>query len=164
MDYIKDELAEQAIWVSAEFLPWDALDKFSTADLTSRLTVLGQECSARLMVLANFSGFLQGDGKWKEALPQFDSLFVHARARNSFVIWIEPQTNKVLGPSGFFSRAIAWFKKLFSAHQTQDEQEALVVENLGRCEASVQHPLKDHQFNVRLVIQRFDLPLNGAQP
>lgn len=163
MNHIKDALAEQAIWVSAEFLPWDALDKFSTADLTNRLTVLGQDCTARLMVLANFSGFLQGDGKWKEALPQFESLFVHGRAHNSFVLWIEPQTNKVLGLGGFFSRAIAWFKKLFSAHQTQDEQDALVVENLGKSHAGVQHPLKDHQFDVHLVIQRFDLPLNGAK-
>ncbi|MDP3887951.1 hypothetical protein [Hydrogenophaga sp.] len=157
-DQIKDALAEQAIWVSAEFVPWDALDKFSTADLTNRLTVLGQECSARLIVLANFSGFLQRDGKWKEALPQFESLFLHGRAHNSFVLWIEPQTNEVLGSGGFFGRAITWFKKLFSAHQTKDEQEALVVENLGKSSAGVQHPLKDHQFDVHLVIQRFDLP------
>lgn len=163
MEHIKDALADQAIWVSAEFLPWDALDKFSTADLTNRLTLLGQDCTARLMVLANFSGFLQGDGKWKEALPQFESLFVHGRAHNSFVLWIEPQTNKVLGLGGFFSRAIAWFKKLFSAHQTQDEQDALMVENLGKSKAGVQHPLKDHQFDVHLVIQRFDLPLSEAK-
>lgn len=163
MNHIKDALAEQAIWVSAEFLSWNALDKFSTADLTNRLTVLGQECSARLMVLANFSGFLQGEGKWKEARPQFESLFVHGRAHNSFVLWIEPQTRKVLGLDAFFSRAIDWFKKLFSAHQTQDEQDALVVENLGTSQAGVQHPLKDHQFDVHLVIQRFDLPLNGGK-
>lgn len=47
-EHVKDALAEQAIWVSAEFLSWDALDKFSTAELTNRLTVLGQECSAAL--------------------------------------------------------------------------------------------------------------------
>jgi len=163
MDHIKNALAEQAIWVSAEFRPWNALDKFSTADLTNRLTVLGQECSARLIVLANFSGFLQGDGKWKDALPQFESLFLHGRARDSFVLWIEPQTNKVLGSGGFFGRAIAWFKKLFSAHQTKEEQDALVIENLGMSSAGVQHPLKDHQFDVHLVIQRFDLPLGGAK-
>lgn len=163
MDHIKDALAEQAIWVSAEFLRWDALGKFSTADLTNRLTVLGQDCSARLIVLANFSGFLQGEGKWKEAIPQFESLFVHGRALNSFVLWIEPQTNKVLGSGGFFGRALAWFKNLFSTHQSKEEQEALVVENLGKSSACVQHPLKAHQFDVRLVIQRFDLPLNGAK-
>lgn len=163
MDHIKDALAEQAIWVSAEFLPWDALDKFSTADLTNRLTVLGQECSARLIVLANFSGFLQTDGNWKKALPQFESLFVHGRAQNSFVLWIEPQTNRVLKSGGFFGRALVWFKNLFSTHQTKEEQEALVIENLGKSAANVQHPLKDHQFDVHLVIQRFDLPLSGAK-
>lgn len=162
-DHIKSSLAEQAIWISAEFLPWNALDKFSTADLTNRLTVLGQECSVRLIVLANFSGFLQREGKWKEAVPQFESLFLHGRAQNSFVLWIEPQTNGVLGSGGFFGRAITWFKKLFAAHQTKDEQEALVVENLGKSSAGVQHPLKDHQFDVHLVIQRFDLPWVGAK-
>lgn len=163
IDHIKETLAEQAIWVSAEFLSWNALDKFSTAELTNRLTLLGQGCSARLMVLANFSDFLQREGKWKEALPQFESLFVHGRAHNSFVLWIEPQTNQVIGAGGFFGRAIVWFKKLFSAHQTKEEQEALVVENLGKSAADVQHPLKDHQFNVHLVIQRFDLPLIGTK-
>ncbi|WP_423933735.1 hypothetical protein [Comamonas sp. 23] len=162
-EHIKDALAEQAIWVSAEFMSWDALDKFSTADLTNRLTVLGQDCSARLIVLANFSGFLQREGKWKEALPQFESLFIHGRAHNSFVLWIEPQTNAVLGSGGFFGRAIAWFKKLFSAQQTKDAQDNLVVENLGKSAANVQHPLKEHQFNVQLVVQRFDLPLSGAR-
>ena len=164
-EHIKNELAEQAIWVSAEFLPWNALDRFSTADLTNRLTVLGQDCSARLIVLANFSGFLQGEGKWKEALPQFESLFLHGRAQNSFVLWIEPQTNKVLGTGGFFSRAIDWFLKRFSVLQTKDEQDALVVDNLGKSAANVQHPLKKHhQFNVQLVVQRFNLPFNGAKP
>lgn len=163
MDHIKDTLAEQAIWVSAEFLPWNALDKFSTAELSTRLTELGQNCSARLMVLANFSGFLQGTGKWKEAKPQFESLFLHARANNSFVLWIEPQTNEVLASGGFFGRVIDWFRKLFSTHQTHDEQEALTVENLGKSSASVNHPLKDHQFEVHLVIQRFDLPLSRAK-
>lgn len=162
-DHIKDALAEQAIWVSAEFLPWDALDKFSTAELTNRLTILGQGCSARLIVLANFSGFLQREGKWKEAAPQFESLFIHGRAHNSFVLWIEPQTNEVLGSGGFFSRTFIWFKKKFSILQTKDEQDALIVENLAKSAAGVQHPLRDHQFKVHLVIQRFDLPLSGAK-
>lgn len=161
--HIKDQWAEQAIWVSDEFLPWDALDKFSTADLIRRLTELGQECSARLIVLANFSGFLQREKKWKEALPQFESLFLHGRDRNSFVLWIEPQMNEVIDPGGLFGRAIDWFKNLFSSHQTKEEQDALVLENIGKSAAEVQHPLKDYKFEVRLVIQRFDLPISGAK-
>lgn len=163
MDHIKNALAEQAIWVSAEFLSWDALDKFSTADLSTRLTLLGHDCSVRLIVLANFSGFLQGEGKWKEAIPQFESLFVHGRDRNSFVLWIEPQTNNVLASGGFFGRTLEWFKKLFSTQQPKSELDTLVIENLGKSNASVQHPLKDHQFNVSLVIQRFDLRLGGVK-
>ena len=163
VSHIKEALAEQAIWVSAKFLRWDALDKFSTADLTNCLTVLGQECSARLMILVNFSGFLQGDGKWSEALPRFESLFLHGRAHNSFVLWIEPQTNMVVKSGGFFRRVIIWFSDLFLTQQTQGEQEALVCENTRKSSACVQHPLKDLQFRVHLVIQRFDLPLRKTK-
>ncbi|MDE1716156.1 hypothetical protein [Chromobacterium amazonense] len=163
MEHIKEELAEQAIWVSAEFLSWDALDKFSTADLTKRLILAGQECSARLMVFANFSGFLQEQGNWENALPQFQNLFVHGRDNNSYAIWIEPQTKQVGGNSGFFSVALDWFKKLFSIFHTKDDQDALQVKNLGKSRAKVQHPLREHQFNVHLEIQRFDLPLKKAK-
>lgn len=163
MDHIKVALAEQAIWVSAEFLSWDALDVFSTADLTKKLIVHGQDCSARLMVLANFSGFLQKEGNWDNALPQFQSLFVHGRENNSYAIWIEPQTKQVDGSSGFFSGALEWFKKLFSVFHTEADQDALQVKNLGKSSSKAQHPLRDHQFNVHLEIQRFDLPLKKAE-
>jgi hypothetical protein len=163
MDHIKDGLAEQAIWVSAEFLSWDALDKISTADLTKRLIELGQGCSARLIVLANFSGFLQGSGKWKDAAPQFESLFLHGRAHNSFALWIEPQENQVLGSGGFFGRVLAWFAKQFSTLLSAADRDALKIENLGTSKAQVRHPLKDHEFDVHLVVQRFDLPLGGAE-
>lgn len=163
MDHIKDALVEQAIWVSAEFLSWDALDVFSTADLTKKLIVHGQDCSARLMVLANFSGFLQKEGNWDNALPQFQSLFVHGRDSNSYAIWIEPQTKQVHGSSGFFSGALEWFKKLFSVFHTEADQDALQVKNLGKSSSKAQHPLREHQFNVHLEIQRFDLPLKKAE-
>lgn len=164
MNHLKTSLSEQAIWVTAEFISWDALDKFSTADLTNLLTLRGQGCSARLMILANFSGFLQGHGKWKEATPQFASLFIHGRANESYVIWIEPQENSVLSEGGFFERVLEWFKKLFASHQTPEEQTLLHVDNLGKSHAEVQHPLRDeHHFKVNLVIQRFDLPVTGAK-
>jgi len=163
MDHIKESLAEQAIWITADFFHWDALDKFSTADMNKKLTLNGQGCTARLLVLANFSGFLQGNGKWKDAAPQFESLFLHCRDNESFAIWIEPQTNKVLGSGGFFGRLIEWFGKLFSAYQTPEELAALHVDNLGKSSANVQHPLRDEQkFLVNLVVQRFDLPSSGV--
>jgi hypothetical protein len=163
-NHIKASLAEQAIWVSAEFIHWNALDKFSTADLNNKLATLGQNCTARLLVLANFSGFLQGEGKWKLAIPQFDSLFIHCRNNESFAIWIEPQTNKVLAKGGFFGRVIGWFNELFASFQTPEERASLNLDNLEKSSAQVQHPLRpEQQFDVNLVVQRFDLPKLGPK-
>ena len=159
MDHIKNALLEQAIWVSAEYLPWDALDEISTSEMTNRMTLLGEKCSARLIIVANFSGFLQGQSKWKEASAQIKSLLLHARAENSFALWIEPQTNTVIGSGGFFSRVIQWFKTQFSELLTADQKNALTVENLGKSSSLVQHPLGNDFFNIRRVIHRFDLPL-----
>ncbi len=163
MAHIRNSLAAQGIEISTEFFHWDALDKFSTADINKKIALHGQGCTARMLVLANFSGFLQSGGKWKAAAPQFESLFLHCRDNESFAIWIEPQTNSVLASGGFFSKIITWFNKLFEKHHAPETQAKPHVDNLGKSSATVQHPLRENQqFTVNLVIQRFDLPLTGA--
>lgn len=164
IQHIMATLNEQAIWVEPEFHPWDALCKFSTADLIRRLTILGDSCSARALVLANFSGFLNSSGKWKEAAPQFEDLFVHSRDAQSVAIWIEPQTNAVLSEQGgFFSRVLNWFRSKFGSQMKSEEADKFVVGNLGITSAETQHPLRDdHQFRVNLVVQRFDLCNTGT--
>ncbi|MCS0590422.1 hypothetical protein ACFQ09_19060 [Massilia norwichensis] len=164
LNNIMTELNEQAIWVTHEFHSWDALCKFSTADLIKRLTLLGDGCAARALVLANFSGFLSNTGKWKDAAPQFESLFVHSRDEQSVAIWIEPQTNSVLNKDGgFFGRLLSWFKLKFGAKMNAEEINEFTIENLGITAAETQHPLREEQqFQVNLVVQRFDLRNNGA--
>jgi hypothetical protein len=154
-------LNEQAIWLEPEFISWDALCKFSTADLINRLTILGEGCSARVLVLANFSGFLNNDGKWNKAKPQFDNLFIHSRDFQSVAIWIEPQTNSVLNENGgFFSQVTKWFNATFLK---KEEQEQIQVDHFGKSDAQVQHPLKEGlQFQVNLAVKHFDLPKNGT--
>jgi hypothetical protein len=155
----------QAIWVEPEFLSWDALSKFSTADLIKRLILLGEGCSARVLVLANFSGFLHGNSKWNEAAPQFEDLFIHSRDVQSVAIWIEPQTNLVLDEKGgFFSRVLKWFSFKFSELIKKGEEEQFQVGHVGVSEAQVQHPLREEQqFRVNLSVKHFDLPVNGAE-
>jgi len=149
------------IFVNAEFLKWDACDKFSNADLIKELTLRSQGCGARMIVLANFSGFLQNSGKWNAAKDQFDALFLHSRDVNSCAIWIEPLTNTVTATGGFLSRLVNWFQKVFGAlpQQTQlvgDEDQPIY----GSSNALAQHPLRpEHQFNSNLAVIRFDLPI-----
>ncbi len=163
--HILAAMNEQAIWVEPEFLPWDALSKFSTADLIKRLILLGEGCSARVLVLANFSGFLHGNSKWNEAAPQFEDLFIHSRDVQSVAIWIEPKTNLVLDEKGgFFSRVLKWFSFKFSELIKKGEEEQFQVGHVGVSEAQVQHPLREEQqFRVNLSVKHFDLPVNGAE-
>jgi hypothetical protein len=157
--HIKESLSEQAIWIDEEFVHWDATDRLSTATLTNLLTVRGHYCPVRLMVLANFSGFLQGKGKWKEAESQFESLFIHGRKNDSYVVWIEPQTNKVIAAGGFFSRVLETIKGLFPlGGAPMQEQRTVKVDGLGKSTSKVQHPLREHHFDVNLVVHQFSLP------
>lgn len=70
-----DRLESQAIKIEFQVMTWDVLCKFSNADLIKELILRSESCSAKLLLLANFSGFLQKEGKWKEAASQFDELF-----------------------------------------------------------------------------------------
>lgn len=160
METIMSSLNEQAIWVEFEFVAWDVLCKFSTRGLIRRITILGDKCSARALVLANFSGFLQGGTNWKKASPQIESLFLHSQEANSLAIWLEPKTNKVLDAgNGFFSRLRSWFADRLSELLVVGDESFPVVRNLGIDDAQAQHPLRSEQkFRVNLAVQRFDLP------
>ena len=61
-------------------------------------------------MIANFSDFLKRDSKRKKAENQLREIFTYASGkRNSFAIWLEPQTKAVVGLSGIAQ----WIKKLF---------------------------------------------------
>lgn len=159
--HLIQSLEIEGIFVNAEILPWDACDKYSNADLIRQLTLRSEGCAARMLVLANFSGFLQNSGQWKSAQPQFDALFLHSRDKNSSAIWIEPLTNAVTNPKGgFFDTVLTWFKKQFGVlKQTMvfdgDAQQPIY----GVSDANVQHPLRaDYVFKAQLAVVRFDLP------
>lgn len=161
ISHLIQSLEIEGIFVEAEILPWDARDKYSNTDLIKQLTLRSNGCAARMLVLANFSEFLQNSGQWKSTQPQFDALFLHSRDKNSCAIWIEPLTNTVTNPEGgFFDRLLTWFKKQFGLlKQTMvfdgDAQQPIY----GISDASVQHPLQpEHSFKAQLAIVRFDLP------
>jgi len=149
------ELEAQAIIVKFEVMDWDVCDPFSNTDLIKRLTLKSQDCTAKLLVLANFSGFLQREGKWKEAQKQFEELFRHSREENSVALWIEPKMNYVI--DGFVPRLIAWFKKLFSAFIPAGDDEE--QKSYAGSSVNVSHPLSGSTFRTNLVVVQFDLPL-----
>lgn len=153
------ELEEQAITIEFEIMDWDVCDPFSNTDLTKHLTLKSQDCTTRLLILANFSGFLQGSGKWKEANRQFEELFRHSREENSIALWIEPNMNAVTNAQGgFMPRLIQWFKRKFSS-LIAEKDKVESQNNYTESSVRVKHPLNEGTFRTTLVVVRFDLPL-----
>lgn len=108
-------LESQAIFVEPEFQAWDVTCQLSNTDLVTRCVVASHGVSARLLVVANFNGFLERDGKRSEAEPQLAELFRYASSADSFAVWIEPNMNAATVRGGFFpwlaSKAEAGWKK-----------------------------------------------------
>jgi hypothetical protein len=130
LDEIREALEAQAISVQSVLLPWDVCNDISNTDLIRQLTIHCNGCSARMLVLANFSGFLQHEGKWNDAQPQFDELFRHSRAQRSSVVWIEPHMNEVLPETGgLFRRVTNWLSNLtrFVSRPTAHERDDAVA-------------------------------------
>ena len=97
------DLEAQAIFVDCQFHSWDVLDRLSTSDLVKASTLHGAPCTSKLLVIANFNGFLVKEGKQKEAQPQLDELLRYASGKQSLAVWIEPEMNRATGNGGLFS-------------------------------------------------------------
>jgi len=159
LDDLKEYLSEQAITIDYEVIDWDVLCKLKTTDLIKRLTIKSQNCSSKLLILSNFSGFLANSGKWKKAEPQIDEIFRHSRDTQSIALWIEPQRKTAVT---LFGSIKAWFKDKFSNLISKDP----LNEDLGNYaqdEVNCIQPIKDGYFPVRLTVVRFDLPIRGKK-
>ncbi|MBU2885167.1 hypothetical protein KO507_05255 [Gilvimarinus agarilyticus] len=161
-DYLAEQLTDltpiigsQAIFIEFEIVEWNALCKISTVDLMRKSTLLSQNSTAKLLVVSNFSGFLENSGKWSKARPQFDDIFLYSRDSLSTAIWIEPQRNTV---ASFFERAIKWFDRLFgsSLGSKSDPED---VNSYAKTSVDCKQPIKEGCFPVRLTVVRFDLRL-----
>jgi len=149
---LKPILEEQAIWVEHESVCWDVLSPMSTVDLTKKLTLKSQNCTTKLLLLSNFTGFLEKERKWKDAQPQFEQIFMHSRDQVSAAIWIEPNQKSV---TSFMTRTIDWFQKLFkSLIPLPITNENIDTATNSKCK----HPILMGEFRVGLKIMRFDLP------
>lgn len=106
---INDRLVRQGIHVEPIFENWDVLDDRSTTALLYKWIDAAKECREHFVVVANFSGFLQGNNQFRDAQPQLSEVFRWAEQRRSTVMWLEPQTNEAL--KGLWPRVFAWFQK-----------------------------------------------------
>lgn len=97
---LRPYLESQAIFVDADFHPWDVTSNLSTTDLISATIRASSATSKRLLVVANFSGFLSIPGKLKDATPQLDELFRYSSGAGNVAVWIEPQVRFAVAKEG----------------------------------------------------------------
>jgi hypothetical protein len=124
LDELLQKFEEQAIFVSYEFVSWNVTSALSNTDLIQRMTLNSARTSHRLLVVANFNGFLEKERKRKEAEPQIEELFRHASGANSVAVWIEPDMNRATADGGLFSwlrsfadRWKSFFRELSSSNE-----------------------------------------------
>ncbi|MCG3117083.1 MAG: hypothetical protein LLH30_15550 [Candidatus Manganitrophus sp. SA1] len=138
---LRPSLETQAIFITAEFREWDVTNSLSNTDLIQRVTVTSSKCCRRLLIVANFNGYLEKERKRKESVRQIEELFRHASGKNSMAIWIEPNMNRATSSGG----TLPWLRDLF-----KKQWRRFARENSGG----------DDQKPISTSSSQFQLPLN----
>jgi hypothetical protein len=153
-------LAAQAIFVQHTQVSWDVCDQVSTTALLQLFMGRAANAEQRVVVVSNFSDFLSRSGKQREAEPQLQDVFRFCSSATvpAAAIWIEPHTNKAVGPGGALSwfvgaakRKIAKFARVFFGGAAEESPVAETASIFVK-------PLTPHiTAPVRLAVVRFDL-------
>ena len=140
-----------------KFKEWNVLDKLSTADLVKESAVHGASCSSKLLVIANFNGFLVKEKKQKQAQPQLEELLRYASGEQSLAVWIEPDMNRSAANGGLFSWLYQQFDTVWKRFAKIDPA-ATSSQPAFRTSARFSLPLKPTDFSrVSLAVMPIDL-------
>lgn len=157
LEEMRPSLETQAIFLSEQLMGWDATDKLSNTDLIQALIRGCPQPSKRLVVIANFSGFLSLSGKKKAVEPQLEELFRYASGSGNVAIWIEPQMNIATDRGGVFEWLSQSLNKLWhrvarlfpssSAHGSYMTTSVMFESSLS----------PGNTYPIRLAVMRLDL-------
>ena len=89
-------LAEQAIFVSYKAVAWDVLSSPSNVSLAEKVVQSKLNFPQVLLLICNFSSFLERKGKWKEANPGLTMLLQFCSGDLNAGVWIEPNQASVV--------------------------------------------------------------------
>jgi hypothetical protein len=103
-------LESQGIFVEAQFVSWDVTNDLSNTDLINKMTLASANHPNRLLIVANFNGFLEREGKREEAQPRLTELFRFAAGPKSLAVWIEPAMNRAVNEGGL----LPWLRQLIA--------------------------------------------------
>ena len=107
---LRPYLESQAIFIEANFQSWDVTSKMSTTDLITATVRASNSKSKRLLVVANFSGFLSMAGKLTASKAQMEELFRYSSGTENVAVWLEPQMNFATDDGGVLQSIGRWVK------------------------------------------------------
>jgi hypothetical protein len=90
---VKPYLEGQAITVDFLVLSWDVLSELSNSCLVERIILSKANTLQTLLLISNFNGFLEREGKRKAAYPQLAELLKYCSGKLNAAVWIEPNMN-----------------------------------------------------------------------
>ncbi|MFD2288127.1 hypothetical protein GJU39_23115 [Pedobacter petrophilus] len=154
---LKPSLTEQAINVEAEFCNWDVTNDYSNTKLIKKMVTAFERNPKRLLIVANFSGFLKL--KRKEAEKQIVELLKYAAEENSFGVWIEPQKNDATQPGGLFGWLSSKIETALKKYIKKEDTE-LGVTHLTTSSSFVLPLETPNSAEVRLAVNALKLTIN----
>ncbi|MBU1235397.1 MAG: hypothetical protein KJ634_05290 [Gammaproteobacteria bacterium] len=157
LEELRPYLESQAIFVEANFRPWDVTNALSTTDLITASIRGGTALRKRLVVVANFSGFLSIPGKLKDASPQLEELFRYSSGTGNVAVWIEPQIRFATAKEGLLHSIGRWAVERWHrfARVISDDGHAMPYATSDIVFKSTLTP--DRLRPIRLAVMRLDL-------
>lgn len=150
---VTDALEDQAIFVYPEWVNWDVTSEPSTVALNKMAIRASAGCRSNFLLVANFSGYLVGNKKLRDAEHQLYELFKYFSGDDSFSVWIEPKTNEATSRGGLFDWVLtrvaakwSWFAKIaegldstISAFKSEADFQPILRGRASKARVSVLH-------------------------
>ena len=112
LEEVRAALEDQAVFVDASFSSWDVLNQYSNMNVIREITLACHERNQKLLMVANFTGFLIKEGKYNAAEPQLKELFRYCSMPGGSALWIESKSKNAVGPqTGLFARVKRFFRE-----------------------------------------------------
>jgi hypothetical protein len=148
-DEINPYFKQYFIDVELKFEEWNVREADSTSQLIKEITLFSQNSTNKILLLANFTGFLEQDKKWKEVQDKFEEIFRHFSGKSTMAIWLEPKMNNVVHQ--FWPRTVNWFKKTFKNLIGANETIQIETSN-----AKFEHGLRNDTQRTSVAVVKFN--------
>lgn len=112
-------LESQAIFVEVDQFVWDVLSQVSNTNLVEKIIQSRIHHPLVLLLVCNFSGFLEREGKWGEAKLGIENLIQFCSGDLNAAVWIEPDQSAV--KSSLFGRIGKLLQAMSSFGRTTSE-------------------------------------------